>query len=284
MYLDRTGTERELDVRPKCHSAKIMSRRPRKRHVQLTLEQARKPDGKHGGWRPNAGRKKKPGAISHRARPADIARYPQHVTLRVLEAVPSLARERFIKILRAVVRASHKDENGCSPDGKRPRKSRRAAAALGPAGGFRVVEFNVLGNHLHLICEAGGKVALSRGIQGFAKRAAAHLNPALGRKGTLFAQRYHSRSLRTPREVRNALAYVLLNRKHHDATKRYGRYWIDACSSAAWFSGWVEPVRHDEVWKRELVALPKPTAEPQTWLLTTGWKRHGLLRFDERPA
>ena len=28
----------------------------------------------------------------------------------------------------------------------------------------------------------------------------------------------------------------------------------------------------------------KPTAAPETWLLATGWKRHGLLEFDERPS
>ena len=258
--------------------------RARKRHLQLGLEQARKPDGKHGGWRPGAGRKKKPGARAHVARPEVSARDPQHVTLRVVEGVPSLARERFVKILRAVVRASHKDANGCSLDGKRPRKSRRAGAARVAAGGFRIVEFNVLGNHLHLMCEAGSKVALSRGIQGFTVCATSRLNAALGRTGSLFAQRYHARALKTPREVRNALAYVLLNRKHHDAAKVYGRYWIDPWSSAAWFSGWAEPVRRDEVWKRELLAMPRPTAAAETWLLAAGWKRHGLLRFDERPG
>ena len=80
------------------------------------------------------------------------------------------------------------------------------------------------------------------------------------------------------------LAYVPLNRKHHDAEKRYGRFWIDPCSSAAWSGAWAERVRADEVWKRELVAQPRPTAPPATWLLATGWKRHGLLRFDERPG
>ena len=194
-----------------------------------------------------------------------------------------------MKVIRRVVRASHKDGAGRALDATASRRRDTAqadhdSAELAQAGGFRIVEFNVLGNHLHLIVEAADKDALARGIQGFSVRAARRLNSALKRRGKLFAHRYHARSLRTPREVRNVLAYVLLNRKHHDATKRYGRYWIDACSSAAWFTGWAEPVRRDEVWKRELVALPKPTAEPRTWLLTTGWKRHGLLRFDERPA
>jgi REP element-mobilizing transposase RayT len=234
--------------------------RTRKRHVQLTLEQARRPEpGKHGGWRPNAGRPKKPGAVSHAARPSEPGRFPQHVTLRVDDGVPSLANERHMKIIRRAVRASHKD-------------------------GFRICEFNVLGNHLHLVTEASSKDALSAGVAGFEVRVARRLNVAMGRTGKLFPDRYHARYLKTPREVRNVLRYVLLNRKHHDAEKRFSKQWIDPCSSAAWFGGWTQPVRGDEPWKRELLALDAPTAKPTVWLLTHGWKSHGLLRFDERPG
>jgi REP element-mobilizing transposase RayT len=237
-----------------------MRGRKRKRHVQLTLEQARKPEpGKHGGWRPGAGRPKKPGAVTHTARPEEPGRFPQHVTVRVVEGLEPLASERYLKIIRRAVRDSHK-------------------------GGFRICEFNVLGNHLHLITEAADKDALARGLQGFEVSVARRLNSALMRSGKLFAQRYHARYLKSPREVRNALRYVLLNRKHHEAEKRFSKYWIDPWSSAAWFTGWAQPVRADEPWKRELLALDAPTAKATVWLLTDGWKRHGLLRFDERPG
>jgi putative transposase len=232
---------------------------PRKRHVQLTLDQARKPDGRHGGWRPGAGRPKKAGAVSHSKRPDEPGRFPQHVTLRIGEGVPSLAREGCVKIIRAAVKASHKP-------------------------GFRIIEFNVLGNHLHLVTEAANKRTLSTGIQGFAGRVAYRLNSALSRTGEIFADRYHARYLKTPREVRNALRYVLLNRKHHAAEQKFTRTWIDPFSSAAWFDGWAAPVRADEPWKRELLALERPTAKATVWLLTTGWRRHGLLKFDERPG
>jgi REP element-mobilizing transposase RayT len=236
-----------------------MSRTNRKRHVQLDLEAARKPDGKHGGWRPNAGRPKKPGAISHATRATEPARYPQHVTLRVREGVATIAGEGSLKIIRAAIRASHKS-------------------------GFRIVEFNVLGNHLHLITEAASKDELARGLQGFEVRVARRLNSALMRTGKLFAHRYHARYLKTPKQTRNALRYVLLNRKHHKAEQRFAKYWIDPASSAAWFGGWAEPVRPDAPWKRQLVDMVAPTAKPTVWLLTTGWKRHGALRFDERPG
>jgi hypothetical protein len=110
------------------------------------------------------------------------------------------------------------------------------------------------------------------------------LNAALSRSGKLFAQRYHARYLKTPREVRNALRYVLLNRKHHAAEKKFAKFWIDPYSSAAWFDGWAQPIRGDELWKREIFKLDRPTEKATVWLLTTGWKRHGLLRFDERPS
>ena len=144
---------------------------------------------------------------------------------------------------------------------------------------FRVIEFNVLGNHVHLIVEASGSDELARGIQGLAVRIARNTNSALNRTGKLFGQRYHARSLKTPTEVRNALRYVLLNRKHHAAEKHFERGWIDPFSSAIWFTGWKRPVVNC------IVSEPRPTALARTWLLTRGWHRqHGLLDYDDKPA
>lgn len=109
--------------------------RPRKKHVQLSLDAARQPDGKHGGWRPNAGRKRKPGAMPHDPRPELNARYPKHVTVRVRDDVGSLATEFLMKKLRTCIQRAQKDT-------------------------FRIVEFNVLTNHLHLIIEAADRAAL----------------------------------------------------------------------------------------------------------------------------
>ena len=209
--------------------------------------------------RPNAGRPRKPGAVSHAARPHVAARFPQHVTLRLADGVPSLARDYLVKVIRTAIASAHKIT-------------------------FRVVEFNVLSNHLHLIIEAGDTNALARGVQGLAVRLARRLNSALKRRGALFAHRYHARCLRTPREVRNALRYVLLNRKHHAAERRFGRFWIDPYSSAAWFPGWAAPICVDTHWKRELLAGAPPTVPAETWLLRVGWHGHGKLRFDEAPA
>ena len=161
-------------------------------------------------------------------------------------------------------------------------KTIRAAIADSHKPGFRIVEFNILSNHVHALVEADGTAALSRGMQGFAGRLALRLNRAQKRTGKLFATRFHARTLTTPRDVRNTLRYVLLNRKHHDTQTRFDRYWIDPWSSAAWFDGWSEPIRGAH-WKHELVAMPPPTRRAATWLLATGWRKRGLLRFDEAP-
>ena len=47
------------------------------------------------------------------------------------------------------------------------------------------------------------------------------MNRVFKRSGAVLAERYHVRVLRTPREVRNALAYLLLNARRHAA--RAGR-------------------------------------------------------------
>jgi hypothetical protein len=82
-----------------------------------------------------------------------------------------------------------------------------------------------------------------------------------------------SRTLKTPREVRNAIVYVLMNRQKH-ASKALGR--IDPCSSALLFDGWKVPPPRKSV-------EGSPVAPSTTWLLRTGWKRHGLIDPHERP-
>jgi len=81
--------------------------------------------------------------------------------------------------------------------------------------GFSLVHFSVQRDHLHLIAEASDRRALSRGIQGLSIRVARAVNRQLARKGRLFSDRYHARALKTPREVRFALRYVLLNARKH---------------------------------------------------------------------
>jgi len=163
---------------------------------------------------------------------------------------------------------------------------RHAIEAGGHRNDFRVVHFSVQGNHIHLMCEAGGAAALSRGMQGLTVRLARRLNPVLGRKGRLFAERYHARTLRTPREVRNVISYVLLNARRHAAERgeKLSKFWLDPYSNAPWFDGWRQRVRADEPWLCELMTRPSPAALAQTWLASAGWRIWGLLNVDDVPG
>jgi REP element-mobilizing transposase RayT len=137
---------------------------------------------------------------------------------------------------------------------------------------FRIVHFSVQRDHVHLIVEAHDRAALTHGMRGLTIRAALAVNRALARRGRVWADRYHARELKTPREVRSAIAYVLLNRRKHDARAPRG---VDPCSSGAWFNGWRS---------RQPLSEDSPVAAPRTWLATVGWRRAGLIRVRERPG
>jgi REP element-mobilizing transposase RayT len=137
---------------------------------------------------------------------------------------------------------------------------------------FRLVQYSVQSNHLHFICEAADRESLSRSLQSLAIRIAKRLNSLWRRAGALFADRYHDRILRTPREVRNALAYVLNNAVKHGC--RLQREKLDPYSSARWFDGWTRAPSSSE-------PLTSPLARAKTWLLSVGWSRHGRLELAE---
>jgi len=145
------------------------------------------------------------------------------------------------------------------------------AIAAASREAFRVVHFSIQSNHIHFIIEAHDKETLSRGMQGLNIRVARAINGRLHVRGRVWRERYHRRELRTPRSVRNALVYVLMNAKKHG----HIRTRVDALSSAAWFDGFA-------------AQLPRPGGAapvwaPRTWLAGVGWRKRGLIRFDEQP-
>lgn len=89
----------------------------------------------------------------------------------------------MIKVIRKAIRDSQRIEHeGTRSNASANRgvssnaASRRAKATH---GGFRIVEFNVLGNHLHLLAEAASKAALSSGVAGLEVRVARRVSCAL---------------------------------------------------------------------------------------------------------
>src|SRR6266850_2225361 len=143
------------------------------RTLQLSLPAPRT----WGGRRTGAGRKLTPGrrpGVPHRPRPPHAAAHPLHVTLRAGPVVRCLRSARvFPTVRRALAATSH--------------------------GGFRVLQFSVQDDHVHLIVEADDTRALRRGLRGLAIRVARAVNRALGRRGAVWQDRYHARPLTTPR-------------------------------------------------------------------------------------
>jgi hypothetical protein len=163
----------------------------------------------------------------------------------------------------------------------RPRAAFAAGCARNLSGQFRLCHYAVLNDHLHLICEAAGREALSRGLQGLLIRIARALNKLWSRRGSVFADRYHDHILKSPREVRNALRYVFGNARKHAAGGREVTVpqAIDTFSSAPWFTGFRERIT-----VKGIEAIVRPVTDAHTWLLTEGWLRHGRISVHEVPA
>jgi len=178
------------------------------------------------------------------------------VTIRVRNEVPSLRTLRLV------------------------REFERSLAALAKRPDFRVVHYSLQHDHVHLLVEASGVASLSNGMKSLAARLARAVNRVFRRRGAVLDGRYHHRGLATPREVRAALAYVLLNARKHarqcHPTHAKVDSRIDPASSGRWFDGW-----------SECMTAPvddRVVARPRTWLLTTGWRLHGLIGPNEVPG
>ncbi len=122
-----------------------------------------------------------------------------------------------------------------------------------------------------MIVECVDRFAMARHMKGLGGALARRINNELGRKGQVIT-RYHLQPLTNPTQVRNAVAYVLHNHKHHEPS----RYLIDD-SSGPWFTGWKTPVK--------LPPSPPPVRAARTWMLRTGWwlQGGGGIGLEERP-
>jgi putative transposase len=247
-----------------------------------------------GGARPGAGRppKGKTAGVSHLRRPSLSRHHPLHVTLRVQRGIASLRGRSLFAVVR------------------------RALAAGKAQFGFSLVHFSVQRDHLHLIAEAKDRRALARGVQGLSIRVARAVNRQLERTGRLFADRYHARALKTPRSVRMALRYVLLNVRKHtrapqgsagDLVERRAAAsrapqgsagedalpvgFVDPCSSAPWFGGFSRPAElafgaraaRDE-WACSSGSSEPPVASARSWLLARAALQPGSFDVDEVPG
>jgi REP element-mobilizing transposase RayT len=250
---------------------KVGMARPRKRHVQQDLFPRR------GGKRPGAGRKPKGARAGsrHKKRPVLKPYWPVHIVLRVAPDVGSLRKRLMYRALREATIALAKRE-----------------LSWDETGAFRIVHISIQKTHVHLLVEAAHRTALSRGMQAFQISAAKHINGVVSmrrgerRRGSVFPDRFHQTIIKSPRQARRALAYVLNNwRKHREDHAQLARNWkVDPFSSALCFADWKERAEpylgdHPASYAPLLVYLPR------TWLLKVGWKqKHPLISLYEVPS
>jgi len=240
--------------------------RLRKKHLQQTFEFKQ-----HGGKRKGAGRPRKGERSSepHKKRLPDFnARCPIHITTRVVDGFCSLRRKDiYLAVREATIAVFRHDQ-------------------------FRIIYFSLQSNHLHLIVEAETRTALVKGMQAFLISAAKRIKRALRlrtgerRRGPVFRDRYHTRVLKTPREVRHAISYVLNNWRHHDEDRApFARGWkIDPYSNGTSFGGWKELADSPVLYRAPPTYQWLISWYPKTWLLREGWKKHGPISVYEVPG
>ncbi|MDQ3335263.1 MAG: transposase [Myxococcota bacterium] len=256
----------------------MASSRIRNGQQELALEEThggkrrgagRKPLEKtHGGKRRGAGRKPKGkrAGSPHKKRPVLKAYYPVHVVMRVHSDVGSLRKRLMYRALREATITAALREQVEQDEGR-----------------FRIIHISIQRTHVHMLVEAQHREALSRGMQSFQISAAKHLNAAVSiqrtkrRRGTVFTDRFHQEIIKTPRQARHALAYVLNNwRKHREDQSPLTRKWnVDAFSTGPLFAGWREREGEPLLWRWRKTYQPLIVYLPSTWLLQKGWRERG---------
>jgi REP-associated tyrosine transposase len=229
-------------------TAKRSRRRRQREGHQLGLSSR----GTWGGYRAGSGRKRIPrdkrGYVPHIPRPKVTKSTPVHVTLRCVDQLPSLRRKTHQRLIERIF----------------ARENRK---------GFRLIHFSIQTNHLHLIAEGDDTVALSRGIQRVASLVARRMNRRFKRKGRFFRERFDGKVIKSPKQMRNALRYVLLNHHKHRLESAHELVdGFDPFSSSRFFDGWKRPTPACRPPPRE-----GPVVAPRAWLLTTGWRRYGTF-------
>lgn len=140
--------------------------------------------GQRGGRRPGSGRKRiHSKGVAHRERETVTKKTPLHINFKYRTSI----RNKFcLKLLkRAVMNAR--------------------------GFGLRIIHFSLQHNHIHLIVEAQNNEILTTGMKSLTITFAKGL-----KMGKVQIERYHLHVLRSVRETRNAVMYVLFNKQKHE--------------------------------------------------------------------
>jgi len=143
--------------------------------------------GMRGGRRPGAGRKRiHSKGVSHLKRETVTKRTPQHVNFKFK---CSIRNKDCLKLLKRSIQNAQKM-------------------------GLKIIHFSLQSNHVHLITEAENNEVLTRGMRALTITFSKELN-----RGRVQLERYHLHVLKTLREVKHAIVYVLFNEQKHTKKK-----------------------------------------------------------------
>lgn len=196
-----------------------------------------------GGKRRNAGRKNKTSTVNHMKREKVDPKYPMHITMKMKKGIVSLRGPKMCAVLKRSL-------------GKAKKR------------GLNVIHYALEDNHLHVFAESESNCSLRSGLTSFGSSFGKAARRLTGGRGAVFAGRYHMRVLKTPRQTKNALAYVLLNHSKHQGAKPY----VDNKSSAVFFGDW-RALLGDRYRIDESPPRPDYLTDAQSWLGRVGWRR-----------
>jgi REP element-mobilizing transposase RayT len=140
--------------------------------------------GTRGGRRSGSGRKRiHSKGVAHRSREEVTKRTPVHVNFKYKTHIRNKTCLKLLK--RAIVNAR--------------------------SYGLRVIHFSMQHNHIHLILEPSSNEILTRGMRSLTITFAKGL-----KAGKVQIERYHLHVLKSVREAKNAVHYVLFNKQKHE--------------------------------------------------------------------
>ncbi|HET9957817.1 MAG TPA: transposase [Polyangiaceae bacterium] len=208
-----------------------------------------------GGQRRGAGRKKQRGleSVPHEPRAPVRPQFPRHVTLCL--NTRALRTQSVFNAVCAAFRALHRKWGES----------------------FRVAEFSVQSDHIHLLIEANTDAALRSGMKSLGARLSHGINRVLGRRGKLYRDRFHDRELTSARAVRVVLAYLFANFRKHQTKEALAGLSRDPFSSAPYFHGFVSADFDTPFAGHGPPEANLPIMRARGRLLSRDWQRHGLL-------
>jgi REP element-mobilizing transposase RayT len=144
--------------------------------------------GKRGGRRPDSGRNRiHSKGVSHRVREKVTARTPVHINFKVLTYIQN---KPCLEILHIAITKAQ-------------------------THGLYIIYFALQSNHIHFIAETKDNQTLTKGMRSLTICFAKRIQQLKKVNEPIQIERYHLHVLKNPKEVENALNYVIYNEVHH---------------------------------------------------------------------